>query len=363
MSNEKIEITALTTPDDNLSGKYIVEKARPLTIMQNMPFTLGELKILDTYLSRINARDPSRKTVRFSVEEYETLMDISRVRSERLSKTVEGLMTKLVTVADNNVPGQWNKFVLFSSSKCYKDARNQWYVELTCSEEASTLFFELSETGYFKYYLSSVTSLSSIYSYYMYLYFRKNEFRSRWEEDIDSLRAALCCKAELYNDFRYFKNRILEKSLKEVNEKTDIKYEYETVKKAQKVVAIRFKQKSGGLLSFGQQVPLNPDAISKNAPSKDKNIEAEEKYQDERVQFLAVALDNEFDESEMLVILDLLHVIMPFLQYGNSDRYDYLQKKYHELNLREKNLKEKGEQIKNRFAYLKTIIEADLPKT
>ena len=121
MSDKKIESNALVISDDNLSGNYIVEKAKPLSIMQNMPFTLGEFKILDTYLSRINARDPSRRTVRFRMDEYEKLTGVSRIRPERIEKTVDNMMRKIVTVADSKNPGKWNKFVLFSSSKCFKD--------------------------------------------------------------------------------------------------------------------------------------------------------------------------------------------------------------------------------------------------
>ena len=39
----------------SLDPKYLVQKSDPLVLMRSVPFSLGELKILDTYISRINA--------------------------------------------------------------------------------------------------------------------------------------------------------------------------------------------------------------------------------------------------------------------------------------------------------------------
>ena len=46
---------------NGLDGSYIVEKSRPLMLMKTVPFSLGELKVLDTYLSRINAEKEQLK--------------------------------------------------------------------------------------------------------------------------------------------------------------------------------------------------------------------------------------------------------------------------------------------------------------
>ena len=60
----------------NLDPKYWVQKSDPLMLMRTVPFSLGELKVLDTYISRINAADDSHTTVIFTKEEYENLMGI-----------------------------------------------------------------------------------------------------------------------------------------------------------------------------------------------------------------------------------------------------------------------------------------------
>ena len=55
LKGENEEITGKLDP------KYWVQKSDPLVLMRSVPFTLGELKILDTYISRINAADDTRR--------------------------------------------------------------------------------------------------------------------------------------------------------------------------------------------------------------------------------------------------------------------------------------------------------------
>ena len=58
---------------NELDENNIVEKSDPLFYMKGIPFTLGELKLIDVYLSRINSSDDTRRTVVFTKEEYEQL--------------------------------------------------------------------------------------------------------------------------------------------------------------------------------------------------------------------------------------------------------------------------------------------------
>lgn len=223
-----------------LKENYVVEKARSLMLMQDVPFTLGELKVLDTYLSRINARDPAHRTVKFTKDEYERLIGIDRMRSERIEKYVDSMMRKIVTVKDDSASNGWRKFVLFEESKCYRDDHEQWWIEMTCSDSARDLFFALETVGYFRYYLSNIINLTSLYSYQLYLYMLLNRFRGSWSEDVDSLKDALGCYAERYKQFKFFNSEVLKKACSEVNEKTDLKFEYSTVKIGRSVSKIKF---------------------------------------------------------------------------------------------------------------------------
>ena len=226
----------------NLDDDYIVEKSRPLMLMRDVPFSLGELKVLDTYLSRINARDPEATTVRFSKEEYENLMDIERMRPERLQKYVESIMQKTVSVPDKRARGGWKVYTLFEYAECSQDDNEQWWIDLTCTAMAKKLFFNLEKIGYVRYQLSNVLPLVSKHSVLLYLYLLDNRFRRDWTVSLDELREKVFrCNSEFYKEnYKNFKQDILNKAIKEVNEKTDLTFGYEAVKTGRKVTDIAF---------------------------------------------------------------------------------------------------------------------------
>ena len=111
--------------------------------------------------------------------------------------------------------------------------------------------------------------------------------------------------------------------------------------------------------------PLPPDTIEAEYDEReDLWVLSEAKYTDDRVQFLAPACKNEFSEEEMDIIVDLVRSVKPKSNTTfATDQYDYLLRKYHELNVREKSLSDKGQKINNRFAYLKALIEADMQES
>lgn len=100
-------------------------------------------------------------------------------------------------------------------------------------------------------------------------------------------------------------------------------------------------------LTLEEFIDLQPEII------ETKGYEKEERnFQDEEMEFLAGACENEFSEDEMLVLYDLIQQIVPYDgDYPNGvqcARYDYLLQQYHNLNLQANKRK-----INNRFSYLK----------
>lgn len=225
---------------NGLKPTNLVEKSYPLLMMKQVPFSLGELKILDTYLSRINARNVESRTVSFSKAEYESLMGIERMRPERLAKYVDSMMGKIVTLPEGN---GWRKYVLFTSSRCYKREDNdEWWIDITCSPEAKKFFFNIEGIGYLKYQLKNTLSLKSVNSLLLYWYLRANVFRGKWSVDITELRESVFrCLDECYKDFKYFRRDILEKSLNDINEKTDLSFSFSVERKNRRAEKICFE--------------------------------------------------------------------------------------------------------------------------
>ena len=345
----------------NLDQRYWVQKSDPLVLMRSVPFSLGELKVLDTYISRINAADDSRTTVIFTKDEYEELMGISKINAEVLKKHAEGLLGKIVTI---EMPDKsFLKFVLFTAAHYHLDDCGVPVIELSCSPQAKDLFFCIGKYHYFKYALENVINLTHKASYLLYIYVLHNRYRGEWELSLDELRdSVLDCKGQ-YQEYKVFKRDVLEVAVKEINKKTDCHFEYEAVKRGRRVVKIKFnylaEKQTDGQLAFDE--PVNVPLLSDQS---EEDAEYEKIYGSERLAQLANACNYEFSKvqmDEVFFILTRTDVPPdPDTKSIHWGRVRYLSEKYASLNAADEKKKLKNQKpIKNRYAYFKKLLEEE----
>ncbi len=358
LKGKKEEITG------NLNPKYWVQKSDPLVLMRSVPFTLGELKLLDTYISRINAADDTRRTVIFTKEEYEELMGITCANYRALQKHTKGMLGKVVELQMPNK--DYLQFVLFTKAYYHKDEYGKPIIEITCTEEAKDLFFCIDKYHYFKYALENVINLTHKASYLLYIYILHNRYRGEWDIPLDELRdTVLDCKGqESYQEYKVFKRDVLDPAVKETNKKTDCHFTYETVKRGRRVAKIKFIYQSevqiDGQLAFDEQqnVPLLSDQ------SEDEDEKWEKIYGSEWLAILAEGCNYEFDKAQMEQIFSvLLRIDIPKERNTNDltfGRQFYLREKYAAMNAEAAKKKRKGSKpIKDRFKYFLKMIEDD----
>lgn len=258
----------------NLSQNNLVEKSRPLMLLSQIDvsggsdggkgkvsFSLGEFRVLDTYLSKINARDPEHRWVRFSKKEYEQLMGAKQLRPEQIDKMTTNLFDTKIQFQIKNASGEvvsYDKIHLFDKCKISKDDAEQWWIDIKCSEDARKLFFSVDEIGYFRYYLSNIINLVSLYSYRLYMYVLFNGFRGEWTVGIDELKEVLDCTAPRYDTVKFFNAEVVKKAVAEVNEKTDVHVECTPEKAGRKVSGFRFTVSRKRQLSETEETPSLP---------------------------------------------------------------------------------------------------------
>ena len=364
LKGKKEEITGKLDP------KYWVQKSDPLVLMRTVPFTLGELKILDTYISRINAADDTRRTVIFTKEEYEELMGLTCVDYRTLKKHTGGMLGKVVTLEMPNK--EYVQFVLFEQARYHKDEYGKPIIELTCTTLAQDLFFCINKYHYFKYALENVISLTHKASYLLYVYIRSNRYRGEWDIDLNELRDTVldCKKQQTYKEFKEFKKAVLAPAVKEVNQKTDCHFVYEAIKRGRRVAKIKFIYQSQDLIEdqislFDEQpnVPQLPD----QSQNEDEDELRLAKYGSEMLSILAEAVKDEFSKEEMEAIdLVLSRIDIPRDQYQRGvyaiyyGRQRYLREKYAALNAEAAKKERKGQKpIANRFKYFLGMLEND----
>ena len=348
MARKKIApITSLGNED-----KLTVQKSLPLFALWRSELTLAEFKILDTYLSRIDSHKPEKRTVMFEKGELEKILGVKRIRTEELDERLKHLGTPIRLDDSTAKNKRFTRISLFEKATAEQDDYGLWQVELTASPSAMKYFFNIENLGYLRYKLRCITSLTSRYTYIMFIYLEANRFRKYWEVSLDELKEILSCdKEETYKAFKRFNDLILKKIHKEMHEKTDFRYSYFPVKRGRSVKAIRFEVET---LPKQYEAPeqLEMPGVTDSEPVFDVSQSETERRDLYRDAFAPYAItDDQIDE---LVQLARRHIDARGHFTGSAldqQIYNYLlsAKRHAKTNAR-------GE-IKNIYRYLLPIIE------
>lgn len=224
-------------------NQLTVQKSNPLYGLWRSELSLAEFKIIDTYLSRIDSHDPARRTVRLEKGEIEQLLGVKKINRPELEKRLKNLGT-MVPIDDPQKKQKFRLITLFECAECEQDDDGVWQVDLTCTPSALKYIFNIENLGYLRYKLRTVTSLQSRYSYILFLYLEKNRhMHLSWEISVDELRMLLKADSNTYQEFKRFNDLILKPAHKEITEKTECGFTYESIKMRRKVKAIRFTLK------------------------------------------------------------------------------------------------------------------------
>lgn len=240
--------TASSVSDER--ERLLVQKSRPLLSLVQTDLSLAEFKIIDVYLSVINSHNPEENTVIIEKGQLEVLLGVTKILQTELEKRLHNLF-QVIVIRDEANAESVNGFVefsLFEKAQAYQDKdTGLWTVKLTATQSAMHYIFNIESLGYLKYRLRFVSDLKSRYSYCLYLYLKDNAYKNNrvdhttWEVTISELKAFLNCKAPRYSQFKFFNADILKPSREEINEKTDICFDYETIRQGKSIRWIRFK--------------------------------------------------------------------------------------------------------------------------
>ena len=348
MDRKKIEpIISLGNED-----KLIVQKSLPLFSLWRSELTLAEFKILDTYLSRINSHDTDKRVVMFEKGELENILGVKKINQKDLEDRLKHLMGNVVEIADEDIKKGFKLITLFEEAIAEQDKNGLWQIKLECTQKAMKYFFNIENLGYLRYKLRCITSLTSRYTYIMFIYLEANRYRKSWDISVDELKQILDCdKEETYKAFKRFNDLLLKKVQKEMNEKTECRYKYEPIRKGRNVVAINFEIET---------------LSNTNLEEIDENQMTFEQWQEEAVKEKELWQEPleafEFNQEQYDEIFSVLITIpsdkLPQSQacHGSVElmRYHYLDQKAKEILRRDKQ-----KPIRSKFAYLLKLMKQD----
>ena len=333
-------------------NKLTVQKSLPLFALWRSDLTLSEFKILDTYLSRIDSHKPEKRAIILEKGEIENALGIQKINNQDLKLRLKHLMGNVVEVPDKDEKKGFQLVTLFEEAEAEQDDDGLWNVKLECTQKAMKYFFNIENLGYLRYKLRCITSLTSRYTYIMFIYLEANRFRKSWEVSLEELKKILHCENEAtYNEFRFFNVKILKKVQKEMHEKTECQYSYFPIKRGRSVKAIRFEVETLPK-QYGAPEQLGMPGFTDSAPIFDvsqSDAERRDLYRDALAPY--VVTDDQIDG---LVQLARKHIDAR----GHFTGSDLDQQIYNYLLFAKRHAKTNARsEIKNIYRYLLPIIE------
>lgn len=256
-----------------LSPDNVIMKSSAMLGLCSQNFSLMELKILDVYLSRINSRDPSRRTVVFSKNDLEEIFGIGQLKTSTVKAVFKHMMSEVAEIGDPSRKNGINLIAIFETAKLMQQKDGICEVNLKCSESAATQIFNIENIGYLQYKLRMIAHLRSRHSYVLYLYLERNRYLGEWVAPYEALyrlimyadetrgkkkaQDSLTAEIPLY---KHFNQQVLKPAQMELAAQTDLRFHYEPVKdpKTKKTTGIHFVFDS--VEDFPVDEPLVPTA-------------------------------------------------------------------------------------------------------
>lgn len=341
----------------------LVEKRNVLNEIRNNSMSLQELRFFSIYLSKINARDISSRIVRFPINDFQRIMGMQTMNYAQIKQNFTHILQQVVSVPNENGKG-FTSFQLFKRCRLIQKETGEWYVEIDAHDDALPLMFDFKR-NYFTYELWNALRLKSVNQIRMYEILKQYEKIGHREMTISELRTLLGIVPDEYARWERFKVRVLDSCQQALKENTDICYTYERGKVGRggawlTIIFHIFKNDDyidqllldeflgceihdedpeviDGQLRMSDEIvnvkPSYDEFDMEFSPMTEEEKKASQ-FRDESLAFLAEACNYEFDESQMRVIKDKL-IELEIGKTGKDselERYEYLLKKYHELN-------------------------------
>lgn len=239
------------TQDLQIKENNIVSKSNTL-IEANSRLNLVEQKMLLCLASNIEPNDRDFKTYTFPIKQFHELLGLNgSTKYTELSKITKELLSKVIEIR----AGEELIQVSWLSSAIYN--RNKGTIDMRFDPLLKPFLLELS-SKFTSYRLANVVKLKSTYAIRIYELLKQYEDLRERTISLENLKYYLDAM-DVYPNYANFKQRVLKPSQKELNQKTDISFEFEEIKLGRKVQKIRFiiraqKKKDSDLVRFEKKL-------------------------------------------------------------------------------------------------------------
>lgn len=225
---------------------YIIEKSNPILEARN-DMTLQQLRFFNIYLALINPLDENTKRVSLPLQTISNLLKVE-LNELAVRKMGKACMQLYIDLADFDKEakkrGAMRLRHMFQKFDVDKDDDGVWMVTMQADEDILPYLFDIKTMGYLKYSLYNVLTLDGKVQIKLYEILKLGQGLKNYTLALDDLKARLgVSDMKSYIAYKKFKQAVLDRCIKEINEKTDIRVKFEEIRgpgRGRPVNAIRF---------------------------------------------------------------------------------------------------------------------------
>ena len=221
----------------DLDGRNLVTQSNNL-VEARYTLSKNEQLILCAMISFINPEDKEFLTYKTSISQFSELLAIDKKSSMReIDIIVSRLLSRVITL---ETPNGWEKFQWVSYAKVDK---KEDFLLLRFHDHLKPYLLDLKQR-FTSFRLGEVVDLKSIYSIRIYQLLRDYHGRNKsdFTYELSDFRAIVLGNGskKYINSFKNFRVNILEKSRKELDEKSNLSFSFETIRVGRKIGRIKF---------------------------------------------------------------------------------------------------------------------------
>ena len=174
---------------------------------------------------------------------------IDRIYKELSSRVAHFVIEEPLDASKRKVKKVHSVVPIIRELRWEDDAKNALQIRFT--SEVLPYFTRLASGNFTTYQLKDLFALDSVTSMSLYSYFIKNEFKYSNQESyevelsLENIKALTDIGEKKYDRWVDFRRYVLYKIVEEINDRTSLKLEYDTIKKGRPIVGVRFKITSG----------------------------------------------------------------------------------------------------------------------
>jgi len=189
-------------------------------------------KLVLACLGKVDPRSEIPKEMTLTAQEYSDLMGITNARRD-LYKAADSLFDAVIILKDENeeVKIRWIQ-------KGVKKLKGDGAVVITWTDEVLKYISQL-QSRFTTYKLRNIASLQSSHSIRLHELLQRFNDKNYRVITIDDFRSALGL-GDKYPEFKILNRAVIKPSIDELNQRSDLVIEYDTIKKGRTVTALAF---------------------------------------------------------------------------------------------------------------------------